>query len=375
MARPGSAPLPPPTPTCMAARTTSYDDLAVAFRHGNFQPLYFFYGDEGFLMDELQTLLLEHALAPHERDFNLDLFHGPETDVRQVLAACASFPMMAERRVVIVRGFERMADNRRFQSYAEGPNPSAVVLLLCAGKPNLSAHPYRALKQHAVAVEFKPLYDRQMPGWITDRARLIGLKVEPGAGQMLAQAVGSDLRAAAVELEKLRAYAGKRTTITEDDVLEAGGHLREHNVFELQKALGEGDRVRATRIIERLLSQASNRSGEALRVVAMLTRYVQQLRRLAAIQARHLPDVEQARHIGVPPFFLKEYQAALRRLGPVAVRRAFGALLAADFELKGGSARDPRLILLLALRRILPGPRPAMPSTGTDVEHPAITVG
>jgi DNA polymerase III subunit delta len=375
MARPGAAPPPPPAPARMAARTPSYDDLAVAFRHGNFQPLYFFYGDEGFLMDELQALLLEHALAPHERDFNLDLFHGPEADVRQVLAACASYPMMAERRVVVVRGFDRLADNRRFQAYAEAPNPSAVVLLVCAGKPNLSAHPYRALKQHAVAAEFKPLYDRQMPGWITDRARSIGVKVEPGAAQMLAQAVGSDLRSAAVELEKLRAYAGKRTTITEDDVLEAGGHLREYNVFELQKALGEGDRVRATRIVERILAQASNRSGEALRVVAMLTRYVQQLRRLAAIQTRHLPDVEQARHIGVPPFFLKEYQAALRRLGPATVRRAFEALLAADFELKGGASRDPRLVLLLALRRILSGPRPATHGVGTDVEHPAIPVG
>jgi len=359
----------------MAARPPGFEDLAVAFRHGNFQPLYFFYGDEGFLMDELQALLLEHALAPHERDFNLDLFHGPDADVRSVLGACAAFPMMAARRVVVVRGFERLQDNRRFVTYAEAPNPAAVVLLLCAGKPNLAAHPYRALKQHAAAVEFKPLYDRQMPGWIAERARGMGLKVEAAAAQMLAQSVGSDLRAAAVELEKLQAYAGRRTILTEADVLEAGGHLREYNVFELQKALGEGDRLRATGIVERLLAQASNRSGEALRVVAMLTRYLQQLRRLSAIQSRRLPDAEQARHIGVPPFFLKEYQSALRRLGPGAVRRGLEALLAADFELKGGSARDPRLVLLLVLRRIVPAAPAASTWAGTDVEYPAIPAG
>jgi len=351
----------------MAAPAPSSDDLAVAFRHGNFQPLYFFYGEEGFQMDELQGVLLEHALQPHERDFNLDLFHGPEADVRKVLAACAAFPMMAERRVVVVRGFEKMAENRRFVSYAEGPNPTAVVLLLCAGKPNLSAHPYRALKQHAVAVEFKPLYDRQMPGWVAQRARQIGVKIEPGAAQMLAEAVGPDLRAAASELDKLKTYAGGRPAITEADVLEAGGHLREFNVFELQKALGEGDRVRAATIVERMLEQASNRRSEALMIVAMLTRYAQKLRGLAAVQAQRLPDKEQARHIGVSPFFVKEYQAALRRLGVPTVRRAFEALLAADVDLKGGAARDERLTLHLVLRRILPDAAPPRPPVGTDL--------
>jgi DNA polymerase-3 subunit delta len=344
------------------AKAPSFDDLAVAFRHGNFKPLYFFYGDEGFLMDELQALLVEHALGPGERDFNFDLFHGPDADAKQVLAACMGYPVMAQRRVVVVRSFERLAENRAFKEYAERPNPTAVVLLLCGKKPNLSAHPYRALREHAVAVEFKPLYDRQMPGWIDKRAKTLGLKVAPGAAQMLAQEVGTDLQTAAVELDKLRAYLGARTTITEEDVLAAGGHLREFNVFELQKAVGAGDRERATAIIERLLGQAASRRGEALMIVTMLTRYFLKLRKLSVGLASNVPQRELARHIGVPPFFLKEYQFALRRLGPPTVRRAFEALLAADFELKGGAERDERLVLLLALGRVL---RPALSTTRT----------
>ncbi len=329
----------------------SFDDLAVAFRHGNFKPLYFFYGDEGFLMDQLQALAVEHALEPHERDFNFDLFHGSEADPRQVLAACASYPVMAQRRLVVVRSFEKLSDNRSFKDYAEQPNPTAVVLLLCGTKPNLSAHPYRALREHAFAVEFKSLYDRQMAGWIDSHAKTLGLKITGGAAQMLAQEIGTDLRTAASELEKLVTFVGTRGTITEDDVLTAGGHLREFNVFELQKAIGAGDRVRATGIAERILQQAASRRGEALMIVTMLTRYFLILRKLAAAQA--LPQRDLARHIGVPPFFVKEYQQALRQLGPATVRRAFEALLAADYELKGGSARDERLVLLLTLGRIL----------------------
>ena len=329
----------------------SFDDLAVAFRHGNFKPLYFFYGDEGFLMDQLQDLAVEHALQPHERDFNFDLFHGPEADARQVLAACASYPVMAQRRLVVVRSFEKLADNRSFKEYAEGSNPTAVVLLLCGTKPNLSAHPYRALREHAVAVEFKGLYDRQMAGWIDSHAKAMGLEITGGAAQMLAQELGTDLRTAASELEKLATFVGTRGKITEDDVLTAGGHLREFNVFELQKAIGAGDRVRATAIVERILQQAASRRGEALMIVTMLTRYFMILRKLAG--AGGIGQRDLARHIGVPPFFVKEYQQALRQLGPATVRRAFEALLAADYELKGGSARDERLVLLLVLGRIL----------------------
>ena len=86
-------------------------------------------------------------------------------------------------------------------------------------------------------------------------------------------------------------------------------------------------------------------------IVTMLTRYFMILRKLAG--AGQLPQRDLARHLGVPPYFVKEYQQALRRLGPHTVRWAFEALLAADYELKGGTARDERLVLLLVLGRIL----------------------
>jgi DNA polymerase-3 subunit delta len=170
----------------MARTGLTYEQLDTAFRHRNFKPLYLLYGEETFLMDELQQVLIEHALAPHERDFNLDLVYGAEAEAQAVLALCSAFPMMAERRVVVVRGFEQLKENRMFTAYAEAPNPSAVVLLLCTGKPHMATHPYRALKKHAAWGEFKKLYDNQMPGWIQRRVQTLGYEIEPAAGHKLA---------------------------------------------------------------------------------------------------------------------------------------------------------------------------------------------
>lgn len=305
-------------------------------------------------MDELQRVLLEYALAPHERDFNLDIVYGAEADAPAVLALCAGYPMMAERRVVIVRDFDRLKDNRLFTAYAEKPNPTAVVLLVCGTKPNLASHPYRALKQHAAWAEFKPLYDNQMPGWIQRRVQGLGYRIEADAVQMLADYVGTSLQAAAVEIEKLITYAGARTTLTGDDVVHASGQTREFNVFELQRAVGEGRFADAMRIADRMVQQASNARGESLMIVSVLTGYFTKLWKLGVCVERRMPEAAMAARIGVPPFFIKEYLFSLRRYSGEAIEQAFSVLLAADFELKGGSRRDERLVLMLALRRLIP---------------------
>lgn len=336
----------------MAANTQTYEQLATAFRHRNFKPLYFLYGEERFLAEELQAVLLEHAIAPHERDFNLDIVYGGDVDASAVLGLCTSYPVMAERRLVIVRDFEKLKDNRLFKEYAERPNPTAVVALVCGTKPNLSAHPYRALREHAVSMECKALYDNQMPAWLQKRAEAEGYRIAPEAVRMLAEFVGTNMRTGAEELEKLTTFTAGRETITADDVVHASGQTREFNVFELQKAIGEGRGLDAFRIAERMLQQAGNARGEALMIVAVLTSYFTKLWKLTAAHGR-VPERALAARIGVPPYFVKEYVASLRRYKLPSIEEAFSALLAADYELKGGTGRDEKLVMCLMLRRVL----------------------
>ncbi len=330
-----------------------YEQLATAFRHQNFKPLYFLFGEESFLADELQRLLVERALSPEEHAFNYDLVYGAEAEAREVLALCAGFPVGAERRVVVVRDFDKLKGNRAFKSYAEQPNPHAVVLLTCASKPNLSAHPYRALKQHAAWSHFKPLYDNEVPGWIKQRVEAQGGRIEAQAVQMLAEYVGADLRALASEIEKLIVFAGARATLTGGDVIRASGQTREHNVFEMQKALGQGRLPDALHVADRMLRRANNPQSEALMIVAVLTSYFTKLWKMPP-GARGMANRKVASVIGVSPYFVQEYVVSARRFGPAGVERAFAALLSADYELKGGAARDPRLVVMLLLRRLCP---------------------
>ena len=338
----------------MATKGLTYDQLETAFKHGNFKPLYFLYGTERFLMDELQRFLIENALAAHERDFNLDIVYGAEAEAGQVLGLCASYPAMAQRRVVIVRDFDQLKDNKRFVTYCEQPNPTAVVALICGRKPNLSAHPYRALKDKAAWAEFKPLYDNQVPGWINARLKLRGIQAQPEAIQRMADYLGTDLRSIESEIEKLITYCGDQKVISGDDVVRASGQTRDFNVFELQKALGQGQYPEALRITERLLLQASNPKSEALMIVSVLTSYFNRLWKLLFLKQKNLPNKSLAPRVGISPYFIQEYLLSLRRFDRQKIANAFASLLAADYELKGGANRDTRLILTLLIRRLVP---------------------
>lgn len=337
------------------ARENPYIELKTAFQRRNFAPLYLLYGEERWFIDQLQEELLEHALAPHEKDFNLDLLYGTETDARAALNACQAYPMMAERRVVVIRDFDRMKDNGLFKSLAEQPNPACVVFLVCAGKPNMSRHPYRAIKAGGQAVEFKALYPNQVPRWIETLAKDRGFGLEAKAVQMLAEYVGSSLASVSAELDKLSTYVGEREVITAEDIVQASGQTRDVNVFELQRAVGERQVDRVLHITERLLQQSSNPTGESNMIVAVLTAFFIKLWQLTGLQGGRIPEKEMASVIGVSPFFLREYLACLRRYDVRAIDNALSALLAADFELKGGSQRSDRLILNLMFRNILTG--------------------
>ncbi|MDA1028968.1 MAG: DNA polymerase III subunit delta [Bacteroidetes bacterium] len=331
----------------------SYTDVLSDFQDGKFGPLYLLYGEERYFIDRLQEKLLEKALAPHEKDFNLDLLYGSEVDAQQALSACRAYPMMANRRVVVIRDFDKLKDNAIFKVLGDQFNPACVVFLVCSGKPNLSKHPYRALKEGGIAIEFKALYANQMPVWIKQLAKEQGFSIDNKAVQMLSDYVGVSLSAVSAELGKLSAFVGDRKVLTAEDVVQASGQTREYNVFELQRVVGENSYEDAMRISERLLQQSPSSSSEANRIVSVLTSFFIKLWQLTGLQSARAPENEMASAIGVSPYILKEYLSALRRFDKKALDNAISCLLAADYELKGGSLRSDRLILDLLFRRIL----------------------
>src|SRR5919204_4628014 len=77
--------------------------LRTAIHTGAFDPVYYFHGAEEYLKEEALRYLIEAAVDPATRDFNLEVRHAADLDAETLGVLVNTPPIMASRRVVVVR--------------------------------------------------------------------------------------------------------------------------------------------------------------------------------------------------------------------------------------------------------------------------------
>ena len=230
----------------------NYIDIVKDVQAGKFAPVYCFMGDEDYYIDKLSEYILEQALKPDERDFNYDLLYGAETRANDIISIARQFPMMADRRVVMVREFQSLQDKETLTSYVKNPNPT-TILVLCHkhgkldGRRSLGSE----IKKTGVLFESKRLYDRELPGFVTSYMQRKQKAIEPAAVGMLCDHVGSDLSRLVAEMDKLiMAMPQGESRVGAALVEELTGVSKDFNNFELQNALAVRDVFKANQIVK-----------------------------------------------------------------------------------------------------------------------------
>jgi DNA polymerase-3 subunit delta len=325
----------------------TYTEFLQSVKAARFAPIYLFYGDEDFLIDEGVQLIIGKTLDDGTRGFNLDVVYGTKVEATDVVAHASSFPMMSGKRVVVVKEFEKLAttDTAKEVMAAYINNPlESTILVLVSFEPDFRRKPFTDLKKKAELVECKPFYDNQIPGWIAERVRHQGREANPEACRLIQAYVGNSLRSLQNELDKLYVFIGERKNITAEDVAAVVGATKGYTIFELQNAVGRRDAKDAIMILERMLENGQSPQM----IIVMLSRFFTQLWKLTDIRARKMSDQELAREIGVPLYFVKQYLEFRTNYSVGQIERNFKSLLEADTTLKSTS-RDPRLVLDLLI--------------------------
>ncbi len=341
------------------ATELSVEALRNQLRSAAPRPVYLLYGEEDLLVAEATDAIIEAALGGGDPSFNLDVLYGSDVDGNDVVARAVAFPMMSERRSVVVREMEKLTDRDTLLPYLQNPAPT-TVLVLQAIKPDFRTTLFKHLRDSAVMVKCRRLYENELPEWITARVRRMGKRIEPDAAQLVQAYVGRSLREIDNELEKMRTFVGEAPSITVEHVREITGLTRDHTIFELQKAIGRNDLRRSLSILEHML-----RNGEsAIGIVVMLTKYFQKLMILHDPEKSRLNDAGVARYLGLRETQMRElrdYRQAAGAFPPRRLRKCFEELLSADEQLK--LSGEERTVMMLALHSILdPGSRSGSPA-------------
>ena len=179
--------------------------LKASLETGRFDPVYLFHGTDDYLKEEKVRAVIARATDPSTRDFNVELLRGGECDVATLSSALEALPMLAERRVVVLRdpGALKKAVTQRLQQHLDHPPAETLLLLVVPSGAKADA----AQLKSATGVDFKALGDDDLQKWIAYHTETAcKTTIEPTAGALLAEYGGNDLALLAGELQKLAAF-------------------------------------------------------------------------------------------------------------------------------------------------------------------------
>jgi DNA polymerase-3 subunit delta len=303
---------------------------------GKIKPIYFLMGEEAYYIDIISDYIEKNVLSEDEKGFNQTVLYGRDVSIDDIVSTAKRYPMMAERQVVIVKEAQDLSRSiDKLESYAENPMLT-TVLVICYKYKTLDKRKKstKLLAKTGLVYESKKLYENQVGDWIK---RILANKkytIEPKANAMLVEFLGNNLGKINNELEKLQIVLPKGSLITAKDIEENIGFSKDFNVFELRKAIGERNQLRAYTIAENF---ANNPKENPMVVTTSLVfGFFIQLLKYHGLKDRNPKNV--ATVIGVNPFFLKEYDVALKNYPMRKVSQIVASLRDIDVKSKGVGA-------------------------------------
>jgi DNA polymerase-3 subunit delta len=233
---------------------SSLKTLRDAIKRRSFDGAYYIWGEDDYQKDDAVRQLVDAALDPGARDFNLDTRRSAELDPEGLGVLLSTPPMMAEKRVIVLRDLGALKKDARkvLDEYLKRPAPDLMLLMTAPAGSKADA----TLSALSTSLQFDLLTGDRIPRWITHRAGEIGVKISEPAIELLQAAVGSDLHQLSGELDKLASYIeGNSEEIGEDAVAAVVGVRRGETQADLLDAVAERNAPLALGLISHVLTQ------------------------------------------------------------------------------------------------------------------------
>jgi DNA polymerase-3 subunit delta len=257
-------------------------------------PVLLFVGDDVKLMDR-KVDAIEDTVDAADRPFAVERIHAgdPGGQPVDIAASARIYPMLGDRRIVIVLRAERLlkpkraaratderaaddeasaeaqeeaADLAPLEEYLESPSPS-TTLVFVATEVDRTRRFTKRLLAAAHLVHFGGL----MADGPASRPRAAALEIiqqavtgagrsiDPGAARMLAERVAGDITRLRSDLERLLLYTEGRDRISLEDALEvASTETTVEDEWAVVNAIGDGDAARALREVARRLDRGDS---------------------------------------------------------------------------------------------------------------------
>ncbi len=263
----------------MAEKKTvpTYDGIMRDLKDKVFAPIYILMGDESYYIDQISNYIQSHALPADQQTFDQTVVFGADVSGSQIADLAMQFPMMAPKRVIIVKEAQGLRSMDKLERYAQNPQPK-TILVVCYknGVLNRRLKWVSAVEKCGVVFESKKLREWQLPGHIRSYLQTKKIGIDEKSASMIAENIGADLNRLYSELDKLViSLPAGESRVTPEIVERNIGVSKDFNSFELRDAIVNRDVLKANMIIKYF--DSNPKAGSLFSFLPLLFSYFQNL--------------------------------------------------------------------------------------------------
>jgi DNA polymerase-3 subunit delta len=312
--------------------SVSFENILLDLKNKIYSPIYFLFGEESYFIDVISDYIEANVLSEIEKEFNQTIIYGKDIDIPTLTSYARRFPMMSNYQVILVKEAQDLNKIEELETYILNPLES-TLLVLCYKYEKIDRRKslFKSIEKKGILFESARIYENKIPDWIAEYVRKQNYSISTKACYLLSEFLGNDISKIVNEISKLIINVPEKQEITEDYVEKNIGISKDFNIFELQKALGKKDVLKANQIINYFA--ANLRENPLVKVIPLLFSYFSKI-----LVYHHLPDKSRnnvAAALSVNPFFVADYQQAAARYTSSKIISIISILREYDLKSKG----------------------------------------
>lgn len=328
----------------------SITELTKYLSKEKFLPLYFFCGEDQYSLD-LAIEMVEQTVGPHVlSDFDKEIINAEKSQsLSQVLDLAFSFPFGGGKKLLILKNFDKFNDKKELLSYTANPPDFTVLVIMQSGKiSDLSREPYSVLLEKRFLFEARNATGSELVEWVVKKSKKLGINFSDDNAQALIEIVGEDKSLLDMQLEKFVDYLGGKSDVTFEDIKKISSPTKEHSIFDLQDAIGKGNKSKALEVAYNLLDAGT----EIVFIINMLSKFVLAVAQITELVKSRVNDFEAAKLAGISYGYYMNCKKASFLMNDERLLNASRALLTADLSIKT-SATESKTVLTILITEML----------------------
>ena len=334
-------------------------------------PVYFLYGPEDYLIDEVIQRLLDKTLSRKERGLNLHLFSGGEHSGKEIVQTAQTIPMFSQYRFVLISEADRIDEEEMGEllMYTEKPSPT-TCLVLCAQTLGPWKKHQAEIEKVGKVIECTRLKGRNLVSWVKNRMAERGKKLSEDAADYLVEVVGDHLHDLDNALEKAFLSVGDKRTIELSDVEGIASEVKVSTVFDLMDAIGHQNLEKALGILEKALESktvsfkkeeetSKKMDDPAPLLLSMMAKQYRNIWRVKEMASQQEEVSEIAKVLRMSPWNVKKLMDQGRHFSESSLREGILNCHRIDLSIKRGRVQKDLLMEKLVIDLCRPGNPPS----------------